>query len=1079
METQRKYVGSRRLSPAARRVVTAALVAATIGVPTVALAVEPASVTAQLPDAAKETPMSGSGIGATEEDNLSWKLEDNGTRIDGNGQEAPAYKLTISGSGAMKDFTRTGSGTPETEGGFISDAPWDWAQHSITAVTIDDGITHIGTYAFYFTSIEDVSVPDTVTSLGTLCFGDTTTLKSVKLGHALETIGEGAFIRCSNLEKVTIPASVTTIDQSAFLCANRLASLTIEGGSQSLSIGTQAFAECTINSLVIPSRVASIGGAAFANHVYSSTTGKEVDSALETLRFEPNDSIEIGNYAFKNAAKLDSLDLTTLDIFQDAWGRSPFYGANSLKELKLPTSSKFESIPDSAFAGTGGYQKLVISDNVKSIGADAFSGDNTKLNAVIVEGDITDGNAFGHFFAKQKNNSDFVLYLQSGNGADALKTNSQMMGLCYVAVLDGGHFHADQEFSESATIYSPIKNGNVLQNTWKFGGSKSVDIKDGKAKPYEEDGKYRKDARYLAQWTPGSYSISTDALDFGSLTYGYSVDDLNKVDSKSIVPKVISGSVKDNAIKDVSCSTGDFRVIKAADGRSASVLLARTGLDAGTHEAEVYVTMDVGSTFTVPVKFEVAKATVKNSPTENKSVAYAPGLEMDASELFAIDANAGAQTYEITDGRDIATLSGYTLYVKKPGTVKVKLTTAATDNYNADSTGVEATLVVAKGDASVTLAPDKTEMTGAGTVTFTVDAPEGVNVTGIEGVSKDGKPKVEVRSEGDGKWVASLPNVTAEYSFTASYSGGGYYKDGEATATVKVTYKSSTGGGGGTVVPTLTKYKVDVADAENGTVKADRATAAKGDKVTLTATAAEGYRTSAVTVTDASGKAVSLTLNADGTYSFEMPASDVKVVASFVKQEAKAFPDVDQSAWYAKGVAFVSSRGIMGGYPDGTFGVGKTLTRAEFAQLLYKRAGGVDDKTAKNETGMADVADSEWYTAAANWAVANGVINGYGNADGTRTFGPDDPVTLEQMVAIIANLEKADVTKADASVLGRFVDPGDVSPWFTQSVAWAVQAGLVNGSVEGDGLHIRPAEPIMRERVASVIMNAYDKGVLK
>ncbi|HIW75931.1 InlB B-repeat-containing protein [Gordonibacter sp.] len=195
------------------------------------------------------------------------------------------------------------------------------------------------------------------------------------------------------------------------------------------------------------------------------------------------------------------------------------------------------------------------------------------------------------------------------------------------------------------------------------------------------------------------------------------------------------------------------------------------------------------------------------------------------------------------------------------------------------------------------------------------------------------------------------------------------------------------------------------------------------------------------------------------------------------------FSDVDFNAWYGPAVTFVADSGLMRGYA-GTdlFGVGKNLTRAELAVILNRHANpdgdaGYDDVMAStpNNTGMADVEAGVWYTGAANWAVANGVINGKENADGTRSFDPNGNVTFEEMVAMMVNLAVTpdEIAAADMSVLDKFVDVATISDWSRASLAWAAQAGIFNGYDEADGTYIRPLEQITRERAAAVLFNNY------
>ena len=88
-----------------------------------------------------------------------------------------------------------------------------------------------------------------------------------------------------------------------------------------------------------------------------------------------------------------------------------------------------------------------------------------------------------------------------------------------------------------------------------------------------------------------------------------------------------------------------------------------------------------------------------------------------------------------------------------------------------------------------------------------------------------------------------------------------------------------------------------------------------------------------------------------------------------VPPEPLRFTDVDYSSWYAPGVDFVASRGLMKGYEGTTiFGVGSALTRGELATILWRNAcpdeaASYDPATAKDTTGIAGSADGMFYTA--------------------------------------------------------------------------------------------------------------------
>ena len=195
------------------------------------------------------------------------------------------------------------------------------------------------------------------------------------------------------------------------------------------------------------------------------------------------------------------------------------------------------------------------------------------------------------------------------------------------------------------------------------------------------------------------------------------------------------------------------------------------------------------------------------------------------------------------------------------------------------------------------------------------------------------------------------------------------------------------------------------------------------------------------------------------------------------------FSDVDYGEWYAPGVSFVVAKGLMRGYSDSdAFGVGNSLTRAELAMILWRytdpdAAAAFVAEESKNETGLPDVADGEWYTGAANWAVSAGVINGYEGENGERTgFGPSDPVTCEQLLLILYNLKGA---PTDPSSLGSITDADDISPWARTAAAWALHVELVKGYACEDGTRaLVPGESIARERVAMVLRNAFELGIL-
>ena len=193
---------------------------------------------------------------------------------------------------------------------------------------------------------------------------------------------------------------------------------------------------------------------------------------------------------------------------------------------------------------------------------------------------------------------------------------------------------------------------------------------------------------------------------------------------------------------------------------------------------------------------------------------------------------------------------------------------------------------------------------------------------------------------------------------------------------------------------------------------------------------------------------------------------------------SKLFGDVEEGAWYEEAVTFCNFNKLMTGYAGtDTFGVGKSLTRAEFATVLYRIAdptgAAVDPTTVKNTTKFSDVEDGQFYTAAANWAVANGVIQGVDDA----AFKPNTPVSREMVCTILARYMKAADGQSTAK-LNSMPDAASVSDWAANSVAWALNTGVINGYNDNGTLKVEPQMTLTREMAAQIVANASYKNML-
>jgi len=103
----------------------------------------------------------------------------------------------------------------------------------IPAMTNGYHVTSIGDYAFENSGLTNVTIPNSVTNIGTNAFYHCTSLASVTIPNSVTNIGTYAFYYCTSLTSVTIPNSVTNIGDSAFAFCG-LTSVTILYGVASV-----------------------------------------------------------------------------------------------------------------------------------------------------------------------------------------------------------------------------------------------------------------------------------------------------------------------------------------------------------------------------------------------------------------------------------------------------------------------------------------------------------------------------------------------------------------------------------------------------------------------------------------------------------------------------------------------------------------------------------------------------------------------------------------------------------------------------------------------------------------------------
>ena len=422
--------------------------------------------------------------------------------------------------------------------------------------------------------------------------------------------------------------------------------------------------------------------------------------------------------------------------------------------------------------------------------------------------------------------------------------------------------------------------------------------------------------------------------------------------------------------------------------------------------------------------------------------------------------------------------------------------------------------------AKVTITASKDCQYGALQLEFDGELPAGITCTDItkgekfDDVFKPGiAPMTSLESGGFGFFSADFEKDTpipsgselAVYTFDTSKAANGSHtitfiwtsagdidqnpydwRDSKISVTINKGSGSNngggnSGGGGGGSSATSASLKIT-----GGTASPEKP--ASGDEVTIKADQKEGYTFSGWKVT--SGNVTIKNAKAETT-TFKMTSESVAIEAEYTQDSSSnnntgnggstgssgstetpsgdhtncpsaPFKDVDTNAWYHTSIDYAVEKSLMNGVSADSFDPNGTLTRAMLVAILYRLEGSPDFN---NTNSFGDVKASDWFANAVLWANANGVVSGYDNGN----FGPNDPITREQMASILYRYEKlkgGGFTGAWSFRL-EFDDIDKLSSWADEAMHWCVMNNLISG-VGGNTLD--PKGNATRAQVASIIM---------
>ena len=274
----------------------------------------------------------------------------------------------------------------------------------------------------------------------------------------------------------------------------------------------------------------------------------------------------------------------------------------------------------------------------------------------------------------------------------------------------------------------------------------------------------------------------------------------------------------------------------------------------------------------------------------------------------------------------------------------------------------------------------------------------------------------------DGKLYASGENVPANVTkLTAQFAGG----------------SGSSGGGGGSRKPSVTYYTLHF-ETNGGSAITDMREA-NNTRISLTkyVPTRHGYTFigwySDQSLTNQISE-VSLTKNMT-VYAGWRADENPDIVVN-------PFTDVSEKDWFYNDAMFVYKNGLMLGTSKTLFSPHGTVTRGMMATILWRMEGSL---APKDENSFTDVEAGRWYADAITWTTENGIFAGYSK----DKFGPDDPITREQLTAIFYRY--ADYKGYKLTITGnldKFEDADKITDYAKMVMQWAVGNGLIKGKSE-------------------------------
>lgn len=926
-------------------------------------------------------------------DNITWEL-DPSTGV-----------LTLTGSGSMKnEYTST-------------NYPWYAYQTVIQAIVIGEGITSIGYQAFdgktatNYQNVTSITLPSTLKSLGQGCFRGMSGLKTINSSiegvfdlrnTEISTIDGAAFYSETNLKAILLPDTLTSIGSQALASNSNLIAVQIP--ISCTTVGDHLCMSCSNLKVIYLSGTETTWEPTLTNNVPVENAAKaylnggslpdtiSVDGLSNTLLTPIKDSCIFGGWYSDSSLENKVEEYSTVtakNTYYAKWTEDNGYSINNdnksvtLNVLTYGYDSASSTTVTVSYAGTSSGQITQVSSS-----NNAFMATASGLNVTITAASGLDAGTYkGTIYVYTDNGAthwiDVSLTVSKAGSTvtsdpntqtvtygstvilkvttDILKTGSRngialltksapevapnqvnfynkdtLLGTAFVSYAD------DSDKGTATLMYDTTQKGLTI-------GSNTVTAYYGGNSNLEQNSVAGTITVIL-----NPKAISKPAAN--STTFTYNGEE--QTYSYSAVPSnnyTVSGNQQTNA--------GTYTVTVALTDKPYTVW-------AGTPESSE----DLQYTFTIQKATQTAPGsapTMSGNSSNSITLNTVAANDNGATAEYSKDGGTTWQSSPVFTGLSSGT--SYTFAVRYAETANYKASPASTtaifsttsggsssDGSHSGGTGGSTSYAIIvessrNGDVS---ANRKSAAQGA-TVIITVKPDSGYELANLAVTDKNGK-ELELTDLGDGKYSFRMPNgkVIVNASFTA----------------------------------------IEVLDPVKDCPKDDTCPAAAFDDVNLDAWYHDG-----VHYCIAEGL-----MNGTGETTFEPESatSRAMLVTVLYRLEGKpkvgenTFTDVADGEWYTDAIAWAAENKIVEGYGNGKFGPTDSITREQFATILYRYAKykGYDVTATADITTFVDGSDTaDWAEVAMAWAVAEKLINGIGN----NQLAPHGSAVRAQMATIL------------------------------------------------------------------------------